>query len=212
MCGRFIRTSPLDAIRSAFSATEGADVIVTPRYNICPGEDVLAVVQAGEARRVGWLTWGPFINARAESIAERPAFRNAVRRRRCLIVADGFYEWQHRGRQRMPFLFRLRASGPFALAGVWERRVAPDGRSFPSCTILTTTPNEIVAPVHDRMPVVLAPESHARWLDPETTDPSALRDLLRPYAAGGMSVHAVRPLVNSPRNDTPDCVTPFDYE
>lgn len=211
MCGRFIRTSPLEAIRATFAAA-GGDVVLSPRYNVCPGEEILAVVQAETERRLGWLTWAPYINARAETVAERPAFRRAIRRRRCLVPADGFYEWQRIGNRKVPCLFQLRPPGPFAFAALWERRTTPAGKPILSCSILTTTPNAIVAPVHDRMPVILAADGHTRWLDPTITDPAALRDLLAPYSADAMQVHPVRTLVNSPRNDSAECVVPATYE
>jgi putative SOS response-associated peptidase YedK len=170
------------------------------------------------------------INARAEGIAEKPAFRAAFRQRRCLVVADGFYEWRRSGRQRQPYFFHMRDDRPLGFAGLWESWEGPDHRAIESCTILTTAANELVRPVHDRMPVIVAPADYARWLGEEKGDsphlperpegcfaqmgtvpffrPESLLDLLRPYASEAMAASAVSPWVNSPAHDDPRCVEP----
>jgi putative SOS response-associated peptidase YedK len=145
------------------------------------------------------------INARAETIERTPAFREAYQRRRCLVPADGFYEWRKEGKQRQPLLIRRRDRAPFAFAGLWERWRQPDGQILRSCTIVTCPPNALVAEVHDRMPVILAAADHAGWLDPAQGDGKAL---LRPCPAEWLEALAVSPRVNSPANDDPECLAP----
>lgn len=206
-------------VRDAFGGEPPPEVDLTPRYNICPGDAVvtLAARRDGE-RRLGTLRWGLVpsfatdptagprsINARAETVAARPAFRDAFRRRRCLVLADGFYEWRRDGTTRTPYFVFLRSRQPFAFAGIWERWRSPGGVSLATCAIITCPPNALVAPIHDRMPVILPPAAHDQWLDPELEDP---RPLLRPYPETEMDVHPVSNLVNAPRNDSPECIRP----
>jgi putative SOS response-associated peptidase YedK len=146
------------------------------------------------------------INARAETVAEKPAFRAAFRRRRCLVLADGFYEWQKSAKRKQPFFFHLRDDRPFAFAGLWESWEGGDNSHLETCTILTTEPNDLVATVHDRMPVILAPDAHDAWLDPAVEQPDRLTPLLRPYPAEAMDAYPVGPLVNSPTHDGPGCI------
>jgi putative SOS response-associated peptidase YedK len=148
------------------------------------------------------------INAQAETAAIKPAFRVAFRKRRCLILADGFYEWKKEGRHRQPFHIRLRDGRPFAFAGLWERWEGPEGGSIDSCTILTTTSNPLVAEIHDRIPVILAPQDYDLWLDPAVQEPDRLQPLLRPYPAEEMTAYPVSPRVNNPQHDDPLCTEP----
>ena len=149
------------------------------------------------------------INARAETAASKPAFRAAFRRRRCLIPADGFYEWQRAERGgKQPFYLRLRDGLPFAFAGLWEHWEGPQGEALDTCTILTTEPNELLRPIHDRMPVILDPRAWELWLDPGVHEPVRLQPLLRPYPAEQMIALPVSPLVNNPANDRAACVVP----
>jgi len=221
MCGRIVRTSPAEALAAAFGAEPPAAVDARPRWNLCPGEDLLIVVQKGEERRMGTVSWGlvPWfarsaddgprsINARAENVATRPPFRDAFRRRRCLVTADGFYEWRREGRTRQPFFVRLRSRRPMGLAGLWERWRPPDGPPLLTGLVITCPATGRLASVHDRMPVILDPEAAARWLDPTLDDPAVLRALLVPYADEALELYPVSPLVNSPRNDSPECVQP----
>lgn len=225
MCGRIVRSSPAEVLREEFGAEPPADL--RPRWNVCPGADLLAVVRAEDGtRRMGWLRWGlvPWfakdpkdahraINARAESLAERPTFRQAFRRRRCLVVADGFYEWRREGGTKTPFFVRLRGGRPMALAGLWERwqpRAAagePDALAPPllTCAIVTCAANALVAPIHDRMPVILGREARERWLDPLCEEPGAA---LVPCPPGWLEAWPVSTRVNSPRNDGPELIAP----
>ena len=202
MCGRFSRSSPRDVIVEHFAVKSVAAIDLEPRYNVCPGETVAAVVDTAEGRRLGGLFWGlgsrGQINVRSESVARHPAYRDAFDRRRCLVVADGFYEWRRdAGGKKTPYYFRLRSGRPFAFAGIWSRG---DAAATPATAILTCPPNEVVASVHDRMPVILVDEACDRWLA------RADSDVLRPFPATSMESYAVSPLVNSAGNDSPDCV------
>lgn len=218
MCGRFAQSSPLERYERAFGAT--ADTERSPRYNAAPTQDVLTVraTPAG-ARAILPMRWGlipswstgpdnrySMINARAETVHEKPAYRTAFRLRRCLIPADGFYEWREERSGREPYFIRLRDGEPFAFAGLWESWQAPDGGHIDSCAIIVTEANELVRSIHDRMPVILPPETHAAWLDPERRDPAHLAPLLRPYPAEAMEAWRVSRRVNSPRNDGPDLI------
>jgi putative SOS response-associated peptidase YedK len=147
------------------------------------------------------------INARAETVAEKPAYRAAFKRRRCLIAADGFYEWKPGTPKKQPFYIRLKGGEPFAFAGLWEHW-EQEGKKIESCTIIVTDANKLMAPIHDRMPVILAPQEYDRWLDPALQDPAAILPLLRPYPAGDMEAYPVSTLVNSPKNDRPELIAP----
>jgi len=164
-------------------------------------------------------SWAPYatignrlINARAESRAEKPSFRDAFRRRRCLVLADGFFEWKKQGRKKEPYLMRLRDGKPFAFAGLWENWRTPDKTPLETCTILTTDANELVRPLHDRMPVILEAEAYEPWLDPELHDKEKLLPLLHSFPADKMTAYAVNELVNNPRNDLAKCLEPCGPE
>ncbi len=222
MCGRFTLATPEQDLVVQFNLPDIPDL--QPRYNIAPTQPVAAVrvPTSGRDRELVMLHWGliPFwakdpglgarlINARSETVADRPAFRAAFRRRRCLVPADGFYEWQKQNGTKQPFFIHLQDGRPFAFAGLWERWQDPDGGIIESCTLLTTRPNELVRPLHNRMPVILHPRNYALWLDPETEDANVLRDLLDPYPSGEMEAYAVSRYVNSPQNEGADCIVPL---
>ena len=193
-----------------------------PRYNIAPSQPVAVIPNSGN-NAVSMYNWGlipswskdpaigdRMINARAESLAEKPSFRNAYRRRRCLILADGFYEWkQNPGmKSKQPIYLRLNPYRPFAFAGLWEIWNAPDGLEVRSCTIITTQPNSLIEPIHNRMPVILPPDVYSQWLAPEDRQPAQLNDLLIPYPSSEMIAFPVSRMVNSPQTDTPDLIKP----
>jgi putative SOS response-associated peptidase YedK len=218
MCGRYMLTTPVDALRQLFLFTERPNL--PPRYNIAPTQEVPIVRRRreGDGRELVMARWGlvPFwaddpkignrlINARAETLARTRAFREAYSRRRCLVPADGFFEWQKAGKTRQPLLVRRTDRAPFAFAGLWERWRQPGGAILRSCTIITCPPNALIARVHDRMPVILAPAGHERWLDPEID----ARDLLVPCPAAWLEAVPVSPRVNSPQNDDPECIAPL---
>ena len=219
MCGRYSLTADEEQVQARFVARipSGAQ---TARYNIAPTQPVWALVHAQELRIVA-LRWGlipswakdkaignRMINARAEGIAEKPSFRRALRKRRCLVLADGFYEWKKTGSSKVPYYVRLKSGEPFGFAGLWERWAGPSGETIHSCTIITTTPNELMADIHHRMPVIVPREAEERWLDPTVEDPQKVLPLLQPYAEGELEAYAVSTLVNSPRNDMAACIEP----
>ncbi len=205
MCGRMVRTSPAEALATELGIAPPADLDLRPRWNVRPGEDVLAIVRAGAALRAGWLRWGlmpasprPAINARIETAATRPAFRRAFAHRRCLVVADGFYEWQRAdGRRSTPWFVRLRSARPMTFAGLWERWHPPDGTPVVTCAVLTCPSNALVAPIHDRMPVIVAPAARDAWLAHEDV-------ALGPYPAELLEAWPVSPLVNTADADGPE--------
>jgi putative SOS response-associated peptidase YedK len=198
-----------------------ADAPVEPRYNIAPTQDV-AVVLNETPDRLSLLQWGlipswakdpaiggQMINARAETIAEKPAFRTPFKKRRCLVLADGFYEWHKEadGKTKTPMYVRLKTGEPFAMAGLWDVWKTPDGASRRTCTIVTTEPNTMLAPVHNRMPVILPRDTEMDWLD-NSLEPLALMSMLKPYAADLMQMYPVSRRVNAPANDEPALVQP----
>ena len=222
MCGRFTLSAPAEQLAQQFDLP--AEPITVPRYNIAPTQPV-AVVRANpetKAREWALTLWGlipswakdpsignSLINARAETLATNRTFRDPFQRRRCLIVADGFYEWRRIGSERYPMFFRLRSRRPFVFAGVWDRWKPREGEPLVSCAIVTCPPNGLVAPIHDRMPVIVAPEARAYWLAADA-EPADLTALLRPYPESEMEAYPVSRLVNTPKNDTPECVQPAD--
>lgn len=219
MCGRYTLSTPADLVADFFSLEEAVDL--KPRFNIAPTQSAAVIRQTEGRRHLAELRWGLIpswardigfghktLNARAETAAVKPSFRQAFRRRRCLVAADGFYEWAKVGRQKLPHYFYLHDGGPMALAGLWESWRDPTGELLESFTILTTEANALVAQAHARMPVILPPHRHAQWLDPQVTDPAAVQPLLEPYLAGEMGAHPVSQEVNSPANDSPLCVEP----
>jgi putative SOS response-associated peptidase YedK len=222
MCGRFTLTDPDQDLAVQFNLPEIPDL--KPRYNIAPTQPVAAVrVPAeGAARELVMLHWGlvPFwakdpamgarmINARSETAGEKPAFRMAFRRRRCLVVADGFYEWQKLNGGKQPFFIRLRDGKAFAFAGLWERWEGPEAATIESCTLLTTQPNELMSSLHNRMPVILHPKDYDLWLSPEVQQAELLQPLLRPYPSEEMEAYPISRFVNSPGNDGPKCIEPL---
>jgi putative SOS response-associated peptidase YedK len=220
MCGRFTLRTPAAILAQRLDCEIDADL--PPRYNIAPTQDIAVVRrQADEAkRRMAMVRWGlipawakdaslgnRMINARAETVAEKPAFRTAFRRRRCLVAADGYFEWMKREKTKQPYYIRMQDERPFAFAGLWETwRDRDADETVESCTIITTEANELTRPIHDRMPVILADRDFELWLDPQQQDVEALQPLLRPYPSTGMAADPVDRIVNNPRNDGPACI------
>jgi putative SOS response-associated peptidase YedK len=218
MCGRFVRYTSVERFAALFHAQGSAEAKAS--YNIAPGARILATRNAPDGQReMALLKWGlvpswsdepktdySTINARAETVAEKPAFRSAFRHRRCLIAADGFYEWQPQpDGHKQPYFIHLADDQPFAFAGIWEHWER-DGKALDSCSIIVTAANELMKPIHDRMPVILPPERYDEWLDPALADPERLRPLLRPFPFASMRLHPVSTRVNSPRNDERDLI------
>ncbi len=220
MCGRFTRGVETREIVSRFDIETVAGEI-RPSYNVCPGQAVAAIVGGG-ARRLGLLHWGlpprgsagaspgrPVINARAETLAVKPMFKGLLQSRRCLIVADGFFEWRVEGGRKLPVYACMKDRRPFAFAGLWDAADPADARRQPACVVITTAANGLLSPVHHRMPVILEPDAIGPWLDRRLRDPDRLLALLAPYPDKQMDCYAVSDDVNSPRNDTPDLIKPL---
>ena len=219
MCGRFTIIRLQDFL-NIFPWIRAPDTPPPARYNVAPSQAV-AVVPNQPDPKVDFFSWGlvpswakdkaignKTINARAETLAAKPMFRAAFRRRRCLVPADGFYEWKKHadGKTKTPMYIRLKDGRPFAFAGLWEVWHDPGGSAFPSFTIITTTPNELMKEIHDRMPVIIRPEDYRTWLDPAERDAAELEPLLTPYPAEEMEASPVSRLVNNPRNESPECI------
>jgi putative SOS response-associated peptidase YedK len=222
MCGRYVlKRKDLEALMAQLGVQDPRDFV--SRYNIAPSTVVPAirVRRDSGARECVGLQWGlvPFwskdagggarlANARAEGIARKPSFREPFRQRRCAVPASGFYEWQTLGPRKFPWYFRMRDDSPLALAGLWEHWLAPDGTVLETCSLITTTPNEVVRSVHDRMPVILRGSATDTWLDPAVDDPARLEPLLAPLPGELMQATPVSPRMNSVRYENPDCIEP----
>lgn len=221
MCGRFtLRTDPKKLAESFQQFTFPAEL--APRYNIAPSQP-LAVVANNGSHAVDFFQWGlvpawakdpkighRMINARSETLAEKNSFKAAFKRRRCLIFADGFYEWHtpENSKQKTPYYIKMASDAPFVFAGLWESWTSPDGDTLLTCTIITGEPNEVIKPLHHRMAVILPPDAYDAWLDPAERTPAALSPLLKPYPANNMVAYPVTTMVNNPRHDDPACIAP----
>jgi putative SOS response-associated peptidase YedK len=223
MCGRFTLTVDPDQLREAMPWLEIPSGL-RPRYNIAPSQPI-AVVANNAENRLDFFAWGlipswakdtqignRMINARAETLSDKPSFRNAYRRKRCLILADGFYEWKAEvkdGKQiKIPMYIRMMDGRPFAFAGLWDLWNSTDGSQIYSATIITTEPNEILKPIHNRMPVILPAETYPTWLTPSEMAAEKLQHLLKPYPPDLMTFYPVSRRVNDPANDNPDVIQP----
>jgi len=219
MCGRFVQSSPVELIRTTFRARVAGTIDLPPRYNVSPGQDVLAVVGGRTECHLGLLRWGlvPFfrddpakgtrsINARAESVAEKPAFRHLLRSRRCVVPADGFYEWKEEAHGKTPHFIHAVDGPPLAIAGLWDRWHRAGAPALSTCVLLTCAANERLAPIHERMPVLLDGGALERWLDPAVVDEGELAALLRPAPTESLEAYAVSRDVNSPRNEAPSLI------
>jgi|SRR5215213_5786218 len=217
MCGRFTRSQSIQAIAEEFGIGQ-VSCNLGPSFNIAPTQKVAVIITDGVKQLVP-VRWGlvpswakdpsvgsKMINARAETITEKASYRNAFKKRRCLVVADGFYEWQNTGEARKPVYIRLKSGKPFGFAGLYEVWKSPEGEEITTCTIITTEANELMKPIHERMPVIIPKEHQDKWLDPSTNDQGQLLDMLRPNPAEEMEAHPVSKRVNSPSNNSPDLV------
>jgi len=221
MCGRFTLTVDPADLKQEFSEYNFPSKFA-PRFNIAPTQPVLAIPN-DDRNEADFFVWGlipmwakdpaignRLINARGETLEEKPAFRGSLKYKRCLILADGFYEWKSvPGRKsKTPFFIHMKDRKPFAFAGLWDSWNSPDGSLIKSCTIITTEPNDLMAIIHNRMPVILHPRDYAKWLDPSPQTPDQLKPLIKPFPADAMDAYPVSPLVNKPSNDTPELVVP----
>lgn len=223
MCGRFVITSAPAAIRAAFAYEDQPNF--PARYNIAPTQPVPVIVVDGGARRFRLMRWGfvpswvkdpksfaLVINARAETVMEKPAFRNAIRRRRCLVPSDGYYEWKAVGSRKQPYFIHLRGGAPFGFAGVWETWVGPNGEELDTLAIVTAAATGAMCELHDRVPVTIAPRDYARWLDASETDVDDIASLLSPPPDGLFVWHPVSTAVNHVANDNPQLILPISEE
>ena len=221
MCGRFTLALEAGELEGEFPGVR-FPIQFAARYNIAPSQPVLAIANDGK-KVADFLVWGlipswakdasignRLINARGETLAEKPAFRGSYKYKRCLVLADGFYEWKSDAgsRTKVPHYIRLADGRPFGFAGLWSEWRTADGSELRSCTIVTTTPNSLMATIHNRMPVILQPADHELWLDPAPKQPGDLAHLIRAYPAALMRAFPVSTLVNNPANDQPQCVLP----
>ena len=220
MCGRYTQTASVKELRERFQITASDILELKPRYNIAPTQDAPIVIEDG-GRALKQFRWGlipswakdpaishKLINARAETVAEKPSFRKSFQARRCLVVADSFYEWVRSAGAKTPLRAVLPSHEPFAMAGLWDSWKSPEGKEVRTFTIITTTPNDVMRPIHDRMPVILPRAAEGAWLDPKTPTPD-LTKLLLPWA-GPLEVYKVSPTVNSPRNESAACSEPIE--
>jgi putative SOS response-associated peptidase YedK len=218
MCGRFALIIDASLLADVFDVDPPREL--KPRFNIAPTQTI-PIVRANKegSRELALVRWGlvpswakdekigaRMINARGETVAEKPSFRSAVKSRRCLIPADGFYEWVRTDEGKQPHFIHFSDGGPFALAGLWERWNKGGGGPLDTCTIITTTPNDLIADLHDRMPVILPPGHFTEWLEPAPLTPKRLQDLLVPHPPEGMEAYPVSTYVNKPVNDGPECI------
>jgi putative SOS response-associated peptidase YedK len=218
MCGRFTLTVDPADLQTLLDLIDVPSEL-TPRYNIAPTQPV-AVVTSPTDRKVEIFQWGlipswskdpsmgsRLINARAETVHEKPAFRASFARKRCLILADGFFEWQQLEKSKQPYYIRLASGEPFAFAGLWDHWTSPEGDERKTCTIITCEPNALMSQLHNRMPVIFDKTTMWDWLDPDAP-PLALKAMLAPYAANAMTAYPVSRAVNRPANDSPECIQP----
>ena len=222
MCGRFTLTVDPGQLQEAFPWIDIPDELPR-RYNIAPSQPVAVIPNDGQ-NKLDFFVWGliPFwakdpkignrmINARAETVAEKPSFRGSFKYKRCLILADGFYEWRKEpgSKTKTPMYIQLNDKKPFAFAGLWDNWQSSDGSEVRPCTIITTEPNDFMKLIHNRMPVILSPESYNDWLQPGENDPTLLQSFLRSYPTEEMAAYPVSRTVNSPQNDSPECIIPI---
>jgi putative SOS response-associated peptidase YedK len=225
MCGRYTLTKSPSDLQDVFDL-KGPSLNLPPRYNLAPSQDAPVVrrdAEEGEGRALAMLRWGlvpswskepksgySMINARAETVAEKPAFRRLLKSHRCLVPADGFYEWRPVGKRKQPYRIAMKDGAPFAFAGLWDRWRGAEGETIESFTIIVTEANALVRPIHDRMPVILDPGDYALWLGEGEAAVEPALALLKPHPAELMTAYPVDPRVNNPRNDDAELLAPLD--
>ncbi len=215
---RFARESKLSLIEKAFDINKVLTKIERS-YNVAPTQRVVSVINDGGTNILTDFKWGlipswakddsfatKLCNARSETIAEKPSFRSAFRERRCLVIATGYYEWYTEGKMKIPVFFHLKTKEPFGIAGIWETWKSPENETVETCSIITTEANETAKQIHDRMPVIMPYDRIPDWLDPSNRNKDSLLDMLKPYSPEEMGMYRVSPIVNSPRNNAPECV------
>ena len=221
MCGRFILSKPKKIKAKDLNIKESEVELLKPRYNIAPSNPVAAILNENE-RHIEPLRWGlipswskdetigsRMINARAETLAEKPSFKGLLHKHRCLILADGFYEWAVSTHGKQPYLIRLKSNEAFTFAGLWSHWKDPKGKEIRTCTIITCAPNKLMESIHNRMPVILDAKQRDIWLNPMNEDLPILAGLLKPYPENEMEAYPVSKIVNSPENDREECIKPI---
>jgi putative SOS response-associated peptidase YedK len=219
MCGRFVRSCSVDKIAEVFEVDKPS-IDLPPSYNVAPTQDIIIINSSGK-KRIVKCRWGfvpsratdlavgsSMINARAETVSTKPAFRDAFRRQRCLVIADGFYEWRKAGKKKVPHFVRLTSGRPFGFAGLYNLWTSPDGGRVCTCTIITTAANDLLEPLHDRMPAIIPHEKEDLWLDPNTADAGVLLEMLKPFPSEEMEYYEVSGRVGSPSFDMPEAIEP----
>lgn len=219
MCGRYSLTAQREKLKAEFELQDRHLANISPRYNIAPSQVVPALVSEADVRRLELCRWGlvpswakdpaignRMINARKETLTEKPSYRTPFKNRRCLVLADGFFEWKQEGRRKVPYYIRLKSGAPFGFAGLWSRWESREGQNIISCSIITGEPNELMKSIHMRMPVIIQKNQRDLWLDHSRYAPSKLLSLLEPYPSDEMEAFPVSTIVNSPSNDRPECV------
>lgn len=220
MCGRYtLAYEDFSFLLEYYGITAEASVSYPPRYNVAPGQDVPAVIHDGQRRRLGLLRWGLIpawakdekigfktINARSETLTERPSFRKLIERKRCLLPADGFYEWKKSDGKKQPMRITLKSRALFSFAGLYDTWLSPTGDKISTCTIVTVKPNQLLSSIHNRMPAILQREDEQMWIDRSMTHAEAAAELLRSYDADDMIAYPVSPMVGNVNNDVPECI------
>ncbi len=222
MCGRFVQYSLFPLLEKEFHLKFGSDLKLRPSYNVAPTQQVPVVVNE-EGNRLITCRWGlippwsrdadianRMINARAETLAEKPSFKGPFKKHRCLVIADGFYEWKKTAGGKVPVYVSMKSGRPFGFAGLYSDWKPPEGEIIRTCTIVTTRPNSLLEPIHNRMPAIIRPEDRKTWLDPEERDAQKLASLLEPYSSEELDAWEVSRAVNSPANDSPENIKPME--
>lgn len=222
VCGRFSLAYEDWGTMLDYFAVQNAGFVQPPRYNVAPGQQISAIIDAPGGRRIGLLKWGLIpgfakdaksamqsINARLETVNQKPMFKRLVSRKRCLIPADGFFEWKRTGTSKEPYRMTVKDRPFFGFAGLYDTWVSPEGERISTCLILTTTPNALMAPIHNRMPVILSREGEDMWLDSSVSDGELACSLLGSYSSDEMTAYRVASSVGNVRNDSPECIAPL---
>lgn len=221
MCGRYSLTIDKQKLLQEFDLQQEHLKSISPRYNIAPSQPVLIITSQENKSKLELCQWGlipswakdpsignRMINARKETIVEKPSYRSPFKNRRCLVLADGFYEWKQTGKTKIPYYIRLKSGAPFGMAGLWSHWQSKEGSEILSCTIITGEPNELMKPIHDRMPMIIPKNQRPFWLDHSRFESDKLLKLLEPYSENEMEAFPVSRVVNDPKNDIPDCIAP----
>ena len=219
MCGRFVRSSPVSLVCEAFNIQQ-ASIEIAPSYNISPSQEIVIINNKGTKQLIQ-CRWGflpspakdasmgsRMINARAETVALKPTFKSAFKKQRCLVIADGFYEWRKINNKKTPVYIHLKSGRPFGFAGLYNPWTSPEGERICTCTIITTSANELLEPIHNRMPVIISRDKEDLWLNPFEQDQNVLLELLKPYPSAEMEIYEVSSNVNSPKYNSPDAINP----